>query len=120
MELLEAGKENLHSYIELWFSLAKEMEKYSEVNKIIYNNAEEASEDGFIEQIESDKYSCYLIDEGDETLGFLVIKKGEHPSREHSQYTKIINLFIKENHRRQGYGAKAIEANSQGKQFRLS
>jgi ribosomal protein S18 acetylase RimI-like enzyme len=109
MELVDAGKEELDSYIELWFSLAKSMEKYSELNEIIYDNTEEVSEDSFIEQLESDKYTYYLIKDDSETIGFLVLKQDEHPSREYSKYTKIINLFIKEEHRNQGYGTKSIE-----------
>lgn len=109
MELVNAGKEELDSYIELWFSLAKEMEKYSELNEIIYGNSEEVSKDGFIEQLESDKYTYYLIEEDSETIGFLVLKLDKHASRKYSQYTKIVNLFIKEDQRNQGYGTKAVE-----------
>ena len=109
MELVEAGKEELETYIELWFSLAKSMEKYSEFNKLTYDRIDEVSEDGFIEHFECEEYAYYLIKENGETIGFTLLKQGEHPSREYSNYTKIVNLFIREDHRNQGHGSKVIE-----------
>ena len=109
MELVEAGKEELDEYIKLWFSLAKGMEQYSELNEIIYDDVEGVPEDGFLEHFESDKYTYYLIEYDDEKIGFMLLKRGEHSSREYSQYTKIINLYIKKDYRSQGYGTKAIE-----------
>lgn len=108
MELVEAGKEELDTYIELWFSLAKGMEKYSDLNHLVYNEACEVSEDGFIEHFESEEYTYYLIKEDNEIIGFITLKEGEHPSREYSKYTRIVNLFIKEEYRSQGYGSKSI------------
>ena len=109
MELVEAGKEELDNYVDLWFSLAKGMEKYSELNKIIYSNAGKVPEDGFVEQIENENYTYYLIKDNADTIGFLTTKIGKHPSRKYSQYTKIVNLFIKENHRNQGLGTETVQ-----------
>lgn len=45
----------------------------------------------------------------DETRTGWDLRNIEHPSREYSQYTKIINLFVKDEHQNQGYGARTIE-----------
>lgn len=109
MELVRAGKEELDTYVELWFSLAKDMEKYSEFNDLSYDTKEDVDRKGFREHFEDENYSYYLISQDGETIGFTTLKQGEHPSRDYSKYTKIVNLFIKEDYRSQGYGSKVVE-----------
>lgn len=109
MELVDSGRNDLDIYIDLWFSLAKEMENYSDLNNLIYENKADVSEDGFIRQFEDEDSTWYLIKKEGEVIGFTTLERGEHPSREYSQYTRIVNLFIRENYRGRGYGSKAIE-----------
>ncbi|MFP4230201.1 MAG: GNAT family N-acetyltransferase, partial [Candidatus Nanohaloarchaea archaeon] len=106
MEIEEAGKEELDTYVELWFSLAKGMEKYSNLNSLVYDSVGEVSEEGFKEQLESEEYTYYLIKE-DGAIGFITLEEGKHPSRKYSKYTRIVNLFIREEYRNQGLGAQA-------------
>lgn len=108
MELVEAGREELETYKELWFSLAKEMETYDDLNKSVCEKVEEVSEERFIEQFENENYTYYLVKEDSEAIGFTTLKLGEHSSREYSDYTKIVNLFIKEDYRNRGYGSKVV------------
>lgn len=109
MKLVEAEKEELDTYVELWFDLAKGMEKYSEFNNIIYDRPEDVDKNAFIEQFKDKDYTYYLLRIDGENIGFITLKEGEHPSREYNSYTQIVNLFIREGFRNQGYGSEAVE-----------
>ena len=85
------------------------MEQYSELNRLSYSTADEVPEGSFREQIEREDTAVILLSEGDATLGFLTLRQGDHPSREHSNYLHIVDLFVREPYRSQGYGSEAVE-----------
>lgn len=109
MQFVEADETALGTLTELWYALATEMESYSDLNNLVYTSVDEVSEDGFRRQLESDSVSNVLLQESGETIGFLTLSEGTHPSREYSEYVKLINLFVKPEHRNQGYGTEAVE-----------
>lgn len=110
MKLVEIGEDKIPELAQLWYSLAKEMEEYSDLNSIVYDEPSEVSEEGFRRQIESDNYSSFLLRENGKDIGFVTLKEGEHPSRKHSDYLRIVNLFIREEYRNRGCGSAVIEA----------
>lgn len=104
----QADKEDIETLTELWYSLAEGMEEYSELNEL-KNNAKEDSRDGFSKLFEDEDTTIFLMDTEEETIGFMVLQEGEHPSRVHENYVSIVDLFVKENYRSQGYGTEMIE-----------
>jgi len=109
MHCIEADETTVETLTELWYMLATEMEAHSDLNELVYSSVDEVSEDGFRRQLESDSVSNVLLQESGETIGFLTLSEGTHPSREYSEYLKLINLFVKPEHRNQGYGTEAVE-----------
>jgi len=108
MELVEASEGDEEALAEMWFDLAKEMEQYSKFNEITYSSSQEA-EKGFRKQIEGEEKTNFLIKSEGLAKGFLTLKQGKHPSRRYEKYTKIVNLFVREKHRSEGLGTRAIE-----------
>ncbi len=109
MQFVEADETALGTLTELWYALATEMEPYSDLNDLVYSSVDEVSEDGFRRQLESDSVSNVLLQESGETIGFLTLSEGTHPSREYREYLKLVNLFVKPEHRNQGYGTEAVD-----------
>jgi len=109
MELVEATQDDVETLAEYWYALAMEMEPYDELNEIALDGPESA-QSGFREQLERDDTTVYLIVAGDESVGFTLIRRGEHPSRVHSSYVDIVDLFVASGHRDEGYGSEAVEA----------
>ena len=109
MELVQAGKEDIEKIVGLWHSLAEEMAPYSELNELNANSSEEVSREGFRKHLRSADYTTYLIKQDEKIAGYVKLKQGRHPSRNKSEYTKIIDLYIKERFRGQGIGTEVIE-----------
>ena len=109
MELLEATADDLDALVERWYDLAVSMEAYSELNELVYAEAVEVPEDGFREHLADDAVTDYLVVHDGETIGFLTLREGQHPSREYSQYLRIVNLAIDEAHRGRGHGTAVVE-----------
>ncbi|PSH02276.1 MAG: GNAT family N-acetyltransferase [Nanohaloarchaea archaeon QH_8_44_6] len=109
MELKEADKQELETLVELWFSLAKGMEKYSDLNRLIYESENEVDKEEFLNQLEDENYTFYLIREKEETIGYTKLEQGRNPSREFSDHTRIVEIFIKKDYRNKGFGSKTIE-----------
>lgn len=109
MELVEAEAKDTRKLKELWFSLAREVEEYSELNEIKADKPDEVSGEGFREHIESEEYTELLVKEEGELVGFVTIRQDDHPSRKLSEYTEIVNLLIGEEYRSQGLGSSVIE-----------
>lgn len=109
MELVEATTGDLDALIERWYDLAKTMEEYSELNKLVYEDVNEVSDDGFRAHLNDDSITDYVIVHSGETIGFLTLSEGHHSSRQYSQYLRIVNLAIDEEYRNQGHGTEVVE-----------
>jgi RimJ/RimL family protein N-acetyltransferase len=109
MELVEATEDDVDTLVTLWFDLATDMERYSTLNRLSYSDADDVPEEPFREQFEHEDVTILLLEDGGVTVGFLTLRRGRHPSREHSQYLEIVDLFVDEEHRNRGYGSEAVE-----------
>lgn len=109
MELTEATVEDLDALVNRWYSLAKEMEAYDELNELSYANVDEVSNDGFRAHLDDEEVTDYLIVHEDKTIGFVTLREGHHPSRQYPHYLRIVNLAIDEDQRNRGYGTEVVE-----------
>ena len=85
------------------------MEDYSELNELVYTDVDEVPEDGFRDHLEDDAVTDYLVVRDDETIGFLTLREGRHPSRQYSRYLRVVNLAIDEACRGRGHGTAVLE-----------
>ncbi|MFC7142649.1 GNAT family N-acetyltransferase [Halosimplex aquaticum] len=109
MELVEATREDVETLAEYWYALATAMESYDELNEVAFDGAESA-ESGFERQLERDDATVYLLVAEETEVGYLLLREDEHPSRVHSAYADIVDLFVAPEHRGQGYGSEALDA----------
>jgi ribosomal protein S18 acetylase RimI-like enzyme len=108
MSIREAEKDDIETLSGLWYSLAEGMEDYSELNEL-KDTAKEDSREGFSKLLEDKDTTIFLLEIENDAIGFMVLREGEHPSRTHENYVSIVDLFVKEGYRSQGYGSKMIE-----------
>lgn len=108
MTIRKATEDDIEELSEMWHSLAEGMEEYSELNEL-KDNAKEDSREGFSKLFEDEDTTIFLMDTEEETVGFMVLQEGEHPSRTHKNYVSIVDLFVKEGYRSQGYGSKMVK-----------
>jgi ribosomal protein S18 acetylase RimI-like enzyme len=108
VNIREAERDDIETLSELWYSLAEGMEQYSELNEL-KDTAKEDSREGFSKLFEDEDTTIFLLETEDEAIGFMVLQEGEHPSRTHENYVSIVDLFVKEDYRSQGYGTEMIE-----------
>ncbi|WP_440988709.1 GNAT family N-acetyltransferase [Haloarchaeobius baliensis] len=109
MELVEATADDLDALVARWYALAEAMEPHDELNELVYADVEEVPEDGFRAHLEDEDITDYLVVHEGETVGFVTLRVGQHPSREYSQYCRIVNLAIDEGHRNRGHGAAVVD-----------
>lgn len=111
LRLEKADESDLETLAELWHALATDMERYSDLNELSYGGASEAIEAEFRNQLESDDVTNHLLreSESETTIGFVTLREGSHPSREYSDYLRIVNLFVKEGYRNDGYGSTVVD-----------
>ncbi|SFR92412.1 Ribosomal protein S18 acetylase RimI [Halomicrobium zhouii] len=109
MELVEATAEDVDVLAAYWFSLASEMEQYSTLNELAVEGPADV-ESGFEELLDGDDTTPFLLDVDGTTVGYLLLRRDEHPTRELSEYATIVDLFVEESHRDQGLGSEAIDA----------
>ena len=109
MELVEATAADLDALANRWYTLAKAMEAYSELNALDADAIDGAIEEGFHAHLEDEDVTDYLIVHDSETIGFVTLRKGRHPSRQYSQYLRIVNLAIDEEYRSRGHGTAVVE-----------
>ncbi|WP_058827071.1 GNAT family N-acetyltransferase [Haloferax sp. Q22] len=109
MRLREATAADLPRLVELWYDLATEMERYDDLNALVYESRAEVPEDPFQAHLDSDDVTEYLVEVDGDTVGFATTRRGEHPSREYSNYTRLVNLFIEDGHRGRGYGSAVVD-----------
>jgi|GEM_PF-566627 len=108
MDLVEATENDTTTLAEYWYALATEMEQYSDLNEVAHDGPEPA-ESGFRSLFDDDETTPYLLVVDGETVGFLLLRKGDHPSRVHDSYVRLVDLYVAEGHRNEGYGGEAIE-----------
>lgn len=109
MELVEATLDDLDALVDRWYALAKAMEEYSDLNELAYTEIDEVSDDGFRALLDDEDAANYLIVHNNETIGYLTLREGHHQSRKYSQYLRIVDLAIDEDHRNRGHGTEVVE-----------
>lgn len=109
MELVEATVDDLDALVNRWYALASSMESYDEMNQLSYTDVDDVSEDGFRNHLDAEKITDYLVVHENETIGYVVLREGHHPSRQYSHYLRIVDLYIDENRRNRGHGTAVVE-----------
>jgi len=109
MELVEATTEDLDALVDRWYSLAESMESFDDLNELVYADADDVPEDGFRDQLDDERITDYLIVHESETIGYVKLREGHHPSREYSHYLRIVDLYIDEDRRNRGHGTDVVE-----------
>lgn len=109
MELVEATAEDLDTLVDRWFSLASAMAAHDELNELSYADVDDVPEEGFRDHLDDPAVTDYLLRHEGETIGFLTLREGRHPSREYSRYLRIVNLAIDADHRNRGHGTAVLE-----------
>ena len=109
MELVEATADDLDALVERWYALASAMEAYDDLNALAYAGVDEVPADGFRAHLDDEAVSDYLVVHEGETIGFVTLREGHHPSREYSHYLRIVNLVIDDAHRGRGHGTAVVE-----------
>ncbi|MFC4449590.1 GNAT family N-acetyltransferase [Halorussus aquaticus] len=109
MELVEATAEDLDALVNRWYDLARAMEGYDELNTLADTELDAVSDDGFRAHLDDEDVTDYLVVHDGETIGFVTLREGNHPSRQYSRYLRIVNLTIDEDYRKQGHGTEVVE-----------
>lgn len=109
MELVEATREDVEALAEYWYALATAMEPYDELNEVAYDDPEPA-EAGFEGLLDSEDTAVYLLTADGDRVGYLLLRSGEHPSRTHSSYLDVVDLYVEPDHRDSGHGSDALDA----------
>lgn len=109
IELVEATAADLDAIVTRWYDLATAMEAYSTLNELAYETVDEVPEDGFHARLDDDDCTDFLVVHDGETVGYVALSKGEHPSRRYSRGLRIVDLAIDEEHRSQGLGTAVVE-----------
>ncbi|NHN47743.1 GNAT family N-acetyltransferase [Halostella sp. JP-L12] len=109
MKLVEATADDLDALVERWCDLATSMEEYSDLNELADADVDDAAADGFRAHLDDEDVTDYLVVHEDETIGFLTLREGRHPSRKYSKYLRIVNVAIDEKHRSRGHGTAVVE-----------
>ncbi|QGA80474.1 GNAT family N-acetyltransferase [Candidatus Nanohalobium constans] len=108
----EPGDEELLAK-DFWHPLAKEMEKYHEVNRL-KKNAEEDAVSAFEDRIKDESYTFFFLEIDSEEVGYISLEEGNRSSREEEEYMAVIGLFVKERYREEGLGTELM---SRAKEF---
>ena len=109
MELEEATEDDIDALIDRWYSLATSMERYDELNQLVYSDVDEVPGDGFQTHLDAEDITDYLIVHENDTIGYVILREGHHPSRRYSDYLRIVDLYIDEGWRDRGYGKAVVE-----------
>jgi GNAT superfamily N-acetyltransferase len=109
MELTEATPDHLDELVGRWFTLAKSMEAYDELNELRYGEVGDVPEDGFRALLDEDDVTIYLVVHDGEPIGYVTVREGTHSSRAYSRYLRIVDVIIDEEHRGQGHGSDVLE-----------
>ena len=93
---------------EFWYPLAKQMERYSDLNEL-HDDAAEHAVAGFERLLDSDDHRTLLREVDDDPVAFAHLEFGEHPSRKRDTYLKIVDLYVEEPHRGDGHGSALVD-----------
>ncbi|MBC5793181.1 MAG: GNAT family N-acetyltransferase [Nanohaloarchaea archaeon] len=93
---------------EMWIELAEMMEPYSEANEL-KEDPKELALNGFENVLESEDYETFLIEKDGNEIGFMNVKVEEKTTFKMDKCLDIVDLFIKEGFRGEGYGTKLVE-----------
>jgi len=55
VELVEATAEDPDALVDRWYSLAKSMESYDELNQLVYTDVDDISKDGFRNHLDAEE-----------------------------------------------------------------
>nr|WP_241431368.1 hypothetical protein [Natronococcus amylolyticus] len=88
MELVEATADDLEALADRWEDLAEAMAEHSELNELDADLTEETAEDGFHAHLEDEDVTDFLVVHGGETIGFVTLREGHHPSRRYSKFLR--------------------------------
>lgn len=93
MNLTRAKSDDIDILADFWYSLASEMVEYFELNELTAGVREQARDgiEGWIRRADT---TVFLSRVDGTTIGYVLLEEGEHPSRKHSDYTKIVDLFV--------------------------
>lgn len=92
----------------MWKSLAKEMEKYSELNEL-KEDIDEDVEEGFKDKFEDDECQIFVVERDNILVGYIMIEFRENETRINDSSLKISELYIDNNYRNQGLGTQLIK-----------
>ncbi len=110
MELVEATADDLDALVDRWYALATSMESYDELNELVFDDEADVTDDGFRDHLDDEAdVTDYLVVHEGETIGFVTLREGRHPSRQYSRYLRIVNLAIDEPYRNRGHGTDVVE-----------
>lgn len=109
MQLTEATEDDIDLLVEYWYALASGMEPYSAFNALAYDDSDDVPKDPFWNLLDSDDTTVYLVEEDSDSIGYVVLRDGTHPSRKYGRYKYIVDLLITAEYRSQGYGSAVIE-----------
>lgn len=93
---------------EFWHQLAKEMEDYHEVNEL-KEEADKRAVKGFKDRLNDNTYEFFFLEVNGEEIAYISLEKGERSTRKLSKYIAIIDLYVKQGFRGEGYGTRLIE-----------
>lgn len=108
MELVEATADDLDALAERWYELAKSMAEFAELNELAQVETGDIA-DAFRAHLDDEDTTDYLVVHDGDTIGFLTLSEGRHPSRRYSRYLRIVNLAIDEGSRNRGHGTAVVE-----------
>jgi len=93
---------------DFWHPLAEAMEPYSELNELTDDALEHARE-GFADLLGSEDRYEFLLEVDGEAVGYIAAETGTRPTRQLSEYMDILDLYVREGYRGQGYGTRLVE-----------
>ncbi|WP_121823004.1 GNAT family N-acetyltransferase [Halostella salina] len=109
MDLVEATAEDLDALVDRWHSLAESVESLDELNELVDTDTAAVVENGFREHLDDEAVTVYLVVHDDETIGYVTLREGHHPTRQYSHYLRIVDLYVDDGRRNRGHGTAVIE-----------
>lgn len=91
----------------LWIQLARDMVPYSELNEIS-EGAEQMAREGFADILGDDDCTIFLLSVNNQHVGYMFLSLGRNSILKYDRYVKIVDLFVEEEYRSQGYGDKLV------------
>lgn len=93
---------------DMWKSLAGEMEKYSDLNKL-KDGIDKEVENGFRQKFNDENTRIFVLEDENNLIGYIMIELRENETQINDSSMKISDLYIEDKHRNSGYGTILIE-----------